>query len=103
MSPSNGRRTASVVWELSEDEGMVVVDVDAPLRPFGSITPPRGTKLEARDTLPDEDVVAETPTVPKPSRLFADDPMASAWDEEWGEEKSPSDGMRRTLPPIPRG
>lgn len=29
------RRSAAVVWQLSEDEEMVVVDVDAPLRPFG--------------------------------------------------------------------
>ncbi|HEY4224052.1 MAG TPA: hypothetical protein VGO62_22005 [Myxococcota bacterium] len=30
------KRSASVVWELSE-EGRVVVDVDVPLRPFGGI------------------------------------------------------------------
>ena len=37
------KKAAQVVWELS-DEGRVVVDVDVPLRPFGSMpTPPKGT------------------------------------------------------------
>ncbi|OGQ26243.1 MAG: hypothetical protein A2138_04290 [Deltaproteobacteria bacterium RBG_16_71_12] len=42
------RGKASVVWELLEVEGAqrLVVDVDAPLRPFGADpTPPHGIKL----------------------------------------------------------
>lgn len=42
------RGKASVVWELWDIEGAqrLVVDVDAPLRPFGADpTPPHGIKL----------------------------------------------------------
>ena len=44
------RGKATVVWELS-DEGRVVVDVDAPLRPFGALpTPPRGVRRDDEPT-----------------------------------------------------
>lgn len=33
---TTSRRAATVVWELSQ-EGTVVVDVDAPVRPFGEV------------------------------------------------------------------
>jgi hypothetical protein len=68
------RRAATVVWELSQ-EGTVVVDVDAPVRPFGEVphTPPRGTRV--RDDLAD--------------------PMDPAGDIVERE------GKRRTLPPLP--
>lgn len=64
-------RAATVVWELSQ-EGTVVVDVDAPVRPFGGVphTPPRG--ITVRDDL--------------------EDPTADAVKQE---------GKRRTLPPLP--
>lgn len=111
-----GRRTASVVWELSEDEGMVVVDVDAPLRPFGGpTTPAHGARAHDVDTLPDEDALDEptatptpaaTPNVPKPSRLFVDDVIdGAAFRLHAGaleDEPAPRDGRRRTLPPIVR-
>lgn len=44
------RGKASVVWELVDAEGAarLVVDVDAPLRPFGADpTPPHGTRMPA--------------------------------------------------------
>jgi hypothetical protein len=68
----NPRRTATVVWELSE-EGTVVVDVDAPVRPFGEVphTPPRGTLVRPGDL---------------------DDPTLDIVKRE---------GKRRTLPPLP--
>jgi hypothetical protein len=68
------RRAATVVWELSQ-EGTVVVDVDAPVRPFGEVphTPPRGTKVRA-----DLD--------------YATDPTTDLANAE---------GKRRTLPPLP--
>lgn len=70
----NTRRAATVVWELSQ-EGTVVVDVDAPVRPFGAIphTPPRGTMAHVH---PDD----------------LEDPTA---------EVVKSEGKRRTLPPLP--
>jgi len=47
--PVNRKKPVTVTWELLErDDGPthVVVDVDAPLRPFGvDPTPPRGTPL----------------------------------------------------------
>lgn len=67
------RRAATVVWELSQ-EGTVVVDVDAPVRPFGGLprTPPLGKAAGVQDDLddPTEDVVRD-------------------------------EGKRRTLPPLP--
>lgn len=68
---TNPRRAATVVWELSQ-EGTVVVDVDAPVRPFGEVplTPPRGTAV--------------------PNDL--DDPTLDVVKRE---------GKRRTLPPLP--
>ena len=82
------RGKASVVWELSElsaEDGVVVVDVDAPLRPFGTVpTPPRGTARESamrnvphtnpaakEGTEPDGapvDDLALPPRAPKPTR-----------------------------------
>lgn len=77
MMATPQRRTASVVWELSQ-EGTVVVDVDAPVRPFGEVplTPPRGTPMGA-----------------------AAHPRASPQ-----ADSQPADhveGKRRTLPPLP--
>ncbi len=73
MSTRSGesRGKASVVWELSEADGVVVVDVDAPLRPFGSMpTPAKGIKKPPKDeTEPDGAPVADAadlPQVPKP-------------------------------------
>jgi hypothetical protein len=70
------KKTAStVVWELSE-EGRVVVDVDAPLRPFGALpTPPKGIFVAQTDPdmrafeemTTDVDVEAP-PRAPKPTR-----------------------------------
>jgi hypothetical protein len=59
-----------VMWELSE-EGKVLVDVDAPLRPFGSarLDVPRTNPADKDGTEPDGapvDEVASTPKVPKP-------------------------------------
>jgi hypothetical protein len=69
------RRPATVVWELSQ-EGTVVVDVDAPVRPFGEVphTPPRGTMVP-------NDLDELTFDVVKEPRVV--------------------EGKRRTLPPLP--
>ena len=50
------RRKASVVWELTDDERLVV-DVDAPLRPFGAVpTPPRGVpSVDAEEPVAESD------------------------------------------------
>ncbi len=73
------RGKASVVWELLEVEGAqrLVVDVDAPLRPFGADpTPPHGIKLLCdldEPTEPDgelridHDRHAETARPPRPT------------------------------------
>lgn len=73
---------ASVVWELLDVEGAqrLVVDVDAPLRPFGADpTPPQGTAMPGRldgpgaadeaaslrdDTLLDLELPVEPPAPP---------------------------------------
>lgn len=67
----------SVVWELVEAEGSprLVVDVDAPLRPFGADpTPPHGTRLPSAtddglsdDTLLDVELPAPSEPAPLPT------------------------------------
>lgn len=71
---TTSRRAATVVWELSQ-EGTVVVDVDAPVRPFGEVplTPPRGTRIGVGEG------ALEDPT----------------------HEVVKREGKRRTLPPLP--
>ena len=48
----NRKKPVTVTWELLEDDSgprRILVDVDAPLRPFGSDpTPPRGTPLPSQ-------------------------------------------------------
>lgn len=75
------RAKASVVWELVDADGAqrLVVDVDAPLRPFGADpTPPHGVALPAMaqgesalcdDTLGDLELELELepPAAPSPS------------------------------------
>lgn len=64
------RGKASVVWEMVDVEGAqrLVVDVDAPLRPFGADpTPPHGIKLPGN---------FDEPTLPDSMAPPADEPAA---------------------------
>lgn len=74
------RGKASVVWELVDVGGAqrLVVDVDAPLRPFGTDpTPPRGVRaLDDFDELTPADLMVdaeEAPAPPSPPRPTTDE------------------------------
>lgn len=72
------RGKASVVWELVDVDGAqrLLVDVDAPLRPFGADpTPPQGTRMPAfaaagsaldEDTELDLELDLDLPELPLP-------------------------------------
>ena len=64
-------RKASVTWELSQ-EGVVVVDVDTPARPFGDVTPVRG--VQRGDLAVSEDTEPDGPAVEEDELASLDDP-----------------------------